>query len=260
MTKELESILLLGESDVGKTHFGAQLLRRLNVSAGQLRMSGAAASIEPFEAALEKLSQGFAADHTPHAVYADSVWPVQSLSGQAANLVWPDYGGEQISKDIVANKRLNDNWRRRTIDSTAWLMMIRPAHAIIADDVLTRSISKSPAEQDAVASLSAQSRFIELLQMLLFIRSASTNHRKNDVPIAIVLSCFDELQVEGSPSEYFAAHLPLVNQFVRSRWPDDILMIFGLSALGRPLSPKTSDSEFASKGPEHFGYVVLPDG
>ena len=34
----------------------------------------------------------------------------------------------------------------------------------------------------------------------------------------------------------------------------------GLSALGRALSMEEADEEFAIRGPEDFGYVVLPDG
>lgn len=41
------SILLIGESDVGKTHYGAQLLKRLMKRDGQLRMNGAATNLEP---------------------------------------------------------------------------------------------------------------------------------------------------------------------------------------------------------------------
>ena len=65
MNNPVKSLLLLGESDVGKTHYGAQLLRRLNLNVGALKMSGAPSSIEPFVAALEKLSLGLAAIHTP---------------------------------------------------------------------------------------------------------------------------------------------------------------------------------------------------
>ena len=41
MVENPKSILLVGESDVGKTHYGAQLLRRLNASSGLLRMKDA---------------------------------------------------------------------------------------------------------------------------------------------------------------------------------------------------------------------------
>jgi hypothetical protein len=55
-----------------------------------------------------------------------------------------------------------------------------------------------------------------------------------------------------------AARLPLVSAFVQSNWRDPLIM--GLSALERPLSPTSGDPEYASKGPEHFGYVIAADG
>ena len=58
MNKKGNSILLIGESGVGKTHYGAQLLQRLMKGDGLLRMNGAATNLEPFEAALENLNEG----------------------------------------------------------------------------------------------------------------------------------------------------------------------------------------------------------
>ena len=76
MGASANSILLIGESGVGKTHYGAQLLKRLMKGDCQLRMNGAASNLEPFEAAMESLNEGMAADHTPTPTYVDSVWPI----------------------------------------------------------------------------------------------------------------------------------------------------------------------------------------
>jgi DNA replication protein DnaC len=76
MSGSSASILLLGESGVGKTHYGAQLLKRLMNGNGTLRMDGAAVNLEPFEAAMERLNEGMAADHTPTSTYVESVWPI----------------------------------------------------------------------------------------------------------------------------------------------------------------------------------------
>ena len=110
MTAPGSSILLIGESGVGKTHYGAQLLRRLMKGDDLLRMDGAATNVEPFEAALESLNDGRAAGHTATATYVDSVWPVADAQGRRAELVWPDYGGEQI-KTIIESRRVPAAWR-----------------------------------------------------------------------------------------------------------------------------------------------------
>jgi hypothetical protein len=46
--------------------------------------------------------------------------------------------------------------------------------------------------------------------------------------------------------------------FVRSNWITPV--VIGLSALERALSITDADQEYAIRGPEEFGYVVLPDG
>ena len=66
-------ILIIGEHDVGKTHYGGQLLKRLMDSGGQLRMDGAADNLEPFETVMDSLNEGRLADHTPTAIYKESV-------------------------------------------------------------------------------------------------------------------------------------------------------------------------------------------
>lgn len=253
------SILLIGESDVGKTHYGAQLLRRLNLDGCTLRMSGAPQSIEPFEAALEKISLGLAADHTPGRYYADSVWPIVDETGTEVDLVWPDYGGEQM-KNLLNSHRLPASWRKRATDCSGWLLMLRPTRVAIADDALTRSSALPSEGEDLPRSLSAQARLVELLQMLLFVRSASNNHACIPPPLVLLLSCFDEVDTGDTPREYLKNHLPLIDQFLKSNWPEDSRRVFGLSALGRALSPETRDEEFAEAGPASFGYVVLDDG
>ena len=79
MKKAPRSLLLLGESDVGKTHYGAQILRRLNVGRGALELVDGA-NLEPFKTALDKISQGLSAPHTPRAEYSESIWTLRRRS------------------------------------------------------------------------------------------------------------------------------------------------------------------------------------
>ena len=57
------SILLVGESNVGKTHYGAQFLKRLMVESCALKRNGAATNLEAFTTALSCLADGKATDH-----------------------------------------------------------------------------------------------------------------------------------------------------------------------------------------------------
>lgn len=259
MTVNVDSILLIGESDVGKTHYGAQLLKRLMKGDGQLRMDGAATNLEPFEAAMECLNQGKAADHTPNATYVDSVWPIADASGAKAALVWPDYGGEQI-ETMSSNRRIPSAWRARVLSAPAWVLLVRLQQIRSSDDFFSRPLYdlKGAAGDNREVQISDQARLIELLQMLVYVAGAISAEPLRSPRVCVLLSCWDELSTNDRPGAVLEQRLPMFANFVASTWAEP--MVFGLSGLGRPLSIHDRDAEFAARGPEQFGYVVLPDG
>jgi hypothetical protein len=250
---------LIGESGVGKTHYGAQLLKRLLKGDGELRMHGAATNLEPFEAALESLNEGVTAGHTATSTYVDSVWPIMDTKGRRAELVWPDYGGEQI-KAMSTTRRFPAAWRARVISSPAWLFVVRLHQTRVGDDLFSKPLKelKSAAGEPREAHMSDQARLIELLQMLVYVRGAIRPEPLRNPRLCVLLSCWDELGAEEPPPEVLQKRLPLVADFIRSTWAEP--SVFGLSALGRRLKARGPDVEYASQGPEQFGYIVLPDG
>ncbi len=259
----VQSMLLIGESGVGKTHYGAQLLKRLMNTNGRFRMNGAATNLEPFETALECLNDGRAAEHTPTSTYVDSEWPIVSDEGTLFNLVWPDYGGEQV-KNMLANRRVPAAWKRRVIGAPAWLFMLRLHQLRVSDDLLSRplaTLANKVGEQSSTEhpiQPSDQARMVELLQMLLFLRGQGVNEAHENLRVCLLLSCWDELSHDAEPATVLRRQLPMLSDFVSSNWKSPIIM--GLSALGRPLDKKLRDEEYVARGPERFGYVVLPDG
>jgi hypothetical protein len=259
----VESILLIGESGVGKTHYGAQLLKRLMNSNGRFRMNGAATNLDPFEATMECLNDGRAAEHTPTSTYVDSEWPIMSDRGEAFSLVWPDYGGEQI-KNMLNTRRLPAPWMGRVTAAPAWLLIVRLQQLRANDDFLSRplaSLANQPARESLAEDqiqLSDQARMIELLQMLLFLRREGVSEAEGIPRFCMVLSCWDELGQNAEPATVLRQQLPMLADFVSSNWK--IPIVVGLSALGRSLDKKVRDEEFVARGSEQFGYVVLPNG
>ncbi|MFC9202709.1 hypothetical protein ACFT79_16515 [[Kitasatospora] papulosa] len=254
-----DSILLLGESGVGKTHYGAQLLRRLIKGDCRLRMDGQATNLESFEAALESLSEGKAADHTATSTYVDSVWPVSHENGTSGQLIWPEYGGEQI-RSMIDSRRVSSAWRNRVQNTNGWMLMIRLQQTQLGDDILSRPLSdlgKANLE-NPVHQISDQARLIELLQMLIHIKNMSYPGQSGKPQLAVLLTCWDELGFDGTPSDALRDRLPMFWAYLSSNWRSPCIM--GLSALGRPLNPHTSDNDYSSRGPEYFGFVVTPDG
>jgi hypothetical protein len=254
------SILIIGESGVGKTHYGAQLLMRLQHNSGQLSMDGAASNLEPFSEAMDRLNEGRAANHTPVTTYVESVWPVKDSSGCRGELVWPDYGGEQIFK-ITTSRNIPSEWLHRVTGSSSWIFMIRHSLYRLPDDILSKpSETEHTTNNDSIekAELSDQSRLVELLQILLYLRKGSGSYSGANPKVCFLLSCWDELNTDLSPSELLIKQLPMLSDFIHSHWEKPLIM--GLSALGQSLDMEDENDEYISSGPEKFGYVVHPDG
>ena len=264
-------IIVLGESDVGKTHYGGQLLKRLMNSSGQLRMDGAATNLEPFQTVMDSLDEGRLADHTATTTYDESVWPIIDDEDKRAQLVWPDYGGEQV-RNIIENRRIPSEWIVRITQSPAWLLLIRPQKIRVDNDIFSRPLASlkanSPRNQEPVRKgatsgtsepgLSDQARLIELLQMLIQTRLTRETDQDRLPQLLIMLTCWDEMEKEINPVDFLRLLLPMFHDFVLSIWKDSL--VFGLSALGRQLDKTRADNDYVTHGSENFGYVVLENG
>ena len=251
-----KSILLIGESGVGKTHYGGQLLKRLMQEDGRIRMDGAATNLETFEAVIACLDAGRSADHTAMAIYHESRWPIVDDEGRKAHLIWPDYGGEQI-KNIIDERQLPHVWLDRIARCTAWLFLIRLQKTRMDDDIFSRPLTslKESGREPRKAPLSDQARLIELLQMLVYVRSTVDGHMSQLPRLVVLLTCWDEMENPGTPFDELHQRLPMVCDFVASNWTD--YSVLGLSALGRDLDKQKADKDYVNQGSETFGYVVL---
>ena len=254
------SILLIGESNVGKTHYGAQFLKRLMVESCALKRNGAATNLEAFTTALSSLADGKATDHTPASTYVESVWPIRDDAGRHAELVWPDYGGEQV-RNLVTQRRIPAAWRERVLHAADWVVLLRLHSLRAEDDLFSRHLQSFTAAETKEATEyepSDQSRTIELLQMLLYLAQKNIDRRLKKPRLTVLLSCWDELQTSELPEKLLASTLPMLWSFIRSNWTSPTVM--GLSALEKALSKTESDQDYAIRGPEEFGFVILPDG
>lgn len=260
------SLLIIGGPDAGKTHYGGQLLGRLNRGEGRIRMRGAPANIAPFEEVLRCLGQGVRASHTASGVYYETVFPIELANGDMADLVFPDYAGEQI-KAVMEQRHITKAWRSRLVESAAWILFIRPERIHAPEDILTRPRGEAvELESDIPANFrwSDQAYYVELLQLLLYAKGAGTTMRVTSPTITVILSCWDELgAVEGGvkrPAELLSERMPLFAEYVDANWESGRITVLGLSSLGKALKEEEPDEGYLDNGPESFGYVVLPDG
>ena len=259
------NVLVLGGSGVGKTHYAGQLLGRLrNDRKGKLSLvPGGVDDYSKLEEVLSCLENGRAAGHTSTETWTGTKCKMQTEKGEEILLEWPEYAGERLLS-IIERRLISDNWRQSINAAKGWLLLLRPSMLKQPEDLLVRPVGESipTGSQDPTDiqnSLWAdQARYVELLQMLLFASGRSTFSKASAPRLAIVLSCWDELDTNRIPEEELSMRMPLLNAFVGSNWQPQSWSVWGLSSLGKALSQDNSDDEFVMQGPEKFGYVVLP--
>ena len=259
-------LVLLGGPNSGKTHFGGQLYGRVQRRPGALRIrrdQGPPPDLTPFEEVLHCLENGRAASHTSIQTWAEVALPLVSESGRALDLRWPDYGGEQLNL-VFQERAVPEPWRGRLVSAEGWVLLIRIGSEVTyrdALDDLVRRAGERMREGVRAVTWDANARWVELLQLLLHAAELGTVQRLGRPRLAVLLSCYDELDAgERPPSEVLAERLPLVSSFVTSNWEPESRTVWGLSALGRLLEPNSSDEAFIDQGPEFQGWVVPPDG
>jgi hypothetical protein len=261
MSEKTLQIAVFGESNVGKSHYGAQLIGRLNAETGSMRMRGAAPDLGAFDDVVQSLSGGVPGAHTAAGTYTETLLPVLTDGNVAIDLNWPDYAGEQVSQ-LLEERCIPESWQERVETADGWILMVRPKRAPLAEDIFSRPLSdlQSSRPDGGVIERSPQARLVELLQMLLYTTHARTG--KAQPALAVLLSCWDELKVpEGTtPELILRQNLPLLAAFVRNNWDERRRLVLGLSATGVALSKDSPNKDFIYKGAEQMGWVVTTDG
>ncbi len=254
-------IALFGESDNGKSHYGAQLLERIEAERCGIKLRVAATDVSAFDEVRRRLGAGLLAEHTPSGVYQDVMLPIVDLAGRAVDLTWPDYAGEQV-RQLIDSRAMSQEWLDRTQAADGWILIVRPKLAQEDDDIFSKPLghpARAPDGKQKKVRRSIQSRLVELFQMLLHARGL--HDRGSPPPLVVLLSCWDELKLtDGTrPSELLNEKMPLLASYVRSIWGTHS-SIFGLSALGVELDVKEVNEDFIDRGAENSGFIVEVDG
>lgn len=114
-----KNILVIGMSKTGKTHFGGQLYGRLKTSENKYRLQETPNDLSLFQDILDNLNQGLEGKHTDSKLHETIVLPIISDTGDEIDLIYPDYGGEQL-RGMIELRKINNIWEQQIADSTHW--------------------------------------------------------------------------------------------------------------------------------------------
>ena len=261
------NVLIIGGPNAGKTHFGAQLYGRLNsrLFAYKIAPHNRPADLTIFQDALDKLYEGKRAGHTEASANRSIELKIDDEGGNRVVFAFPDYAGEQV-KSIVENRRVSEIWRQYIEASNSWMLFIRLDEVQPIEDIINRGIP-SPEEiqkrnqKAPPIKISDAAHFVELLQMLLYIKGVPILNKVDKPNLTILLSCWDLLNQRENilPSEILKQRLPLLYHFVKNTWLDNSLSIIGLSSTEKTLSDEP-DEEYIERTPIDFGYIVTSEG
>lgn len=267
----MSEVLLLGVSDSGKSVYGAQLLGRFenpDVSTA-LRLRDTPESFKALQAAQEALQGGRYPVRTPYDTQETISLPLVDGSGRVVDLMWPEFAGEAFREEVVDARHLSKAWVQRTSSAGGALLMIRPSLEGDAPGVgatnggVTDRTPGTDTQQSAATALAPDARYVEVLQLLLLARGWNRQVRAR-WPLAVVLSCWDEIDADGrlSPAEVLIDRYPLLHMFLRGAWSADDVEVFGLSATERRLQFGVDgyDERFVDADPSRQGYVVTRSG
>ena len=264
MEKHKNNILIIGGPNSGKTHFGGQLYLRFRSDECNFKISTPPEDLTVFREVVDCLANGRSAERSNVDLHQNLSLEVCDAENNKISLSFPDYGGEQVRK-IVNNRMISELWKSKILTSNNWMFFIRLDEVTEIEDIVNRSLPETVDtnnKADSVLKISDNAFFVELLQMLLFIKQVSIKQSITTPKLMVVLSCWDTLKLdEGKiPAVLLKEKLPLFYEFINNIWDEKKLNIVGLSSTGKTLNNKESDDDYLNNSPENFGYVILPNG
>lgn len=263
-----KNILIIGMSKTGKTHFGGQLYGRLKTGQNEYSLQETPNNLNLFQDILDNLNQGLEGKHTDSKLHETIVLPVLSKSGNKIDLIYPDYGGEQL-RGMIEQRKISEVWQKQILDSSHWFLFIRLDLIENISDVTTKFYRQIEEEKDVKSKQTnitdipvvSAAFYVELLQTFLYAKSLNAQS-KDKPPLTILLSCWDKLKQRKNtvPANVLEDKMPLLHYFIINNWNDQNLSVVGLSSLSKDLNAKKPDLDFAMDGPENFGYFVNETG
>lgn len=218
-------------------------------------------NIKAITDAEKRLAAGEEPRTTPASENVELILPV-NVDGRIIDLICPDYGGEQVNT-LTQLMEVDKNWEKLVNRSDRWILFIRPDRIIHEYDLSISCYEKIETTKSPTFTppgLSDQSKFIELLQILLYTKNKGVKHPVFVPRLFIVLTCWDELKTEKKPIQILQEKLPMFLHFLETIWAKEALEVFGLSAQEFPLNTPEARDRYQDELPENFGYMIDREG
>ncbi len=97
-----------------------------------------------------------------------------NVNGERIDLICPDYGGEQVN-NLTDLMEFDSNWGKMINGSNHWILFIRPQEITTNYDLSVSSYEKIEiikSKQFISPKMSMQSKLIELIQSLMYVKNA----------------------------------------------------------------------------------------
>ena len=258
-----KQILLIGKPDSSKTVYLTQLYSRLQKNRSKLKLYKQVANLSAISNSRESLANGEDPQPTPLENHVPFELPIR-VNEEDIDLVCPEYGGEQVNT-IIDTRHLKKEWIDAIKSSDNWVLFIRLNSIDRPKDITDVTVTEAHVERDdegenALYSMSEQTSFIELLQILLDIKQYNYHTLNQTIRLTIVLTCWDEMGTKGIPRDLLAEKLPLLTNFIETNWSVDAVKFVGLSALGFSLKDPLNQEKYQVDGPEKYGFFVRSNG
>ncbi len=257
-----KTILLIGKPHSGKTTFIGQLYARVEANNSSMKLYKPIENLTPIIEATLALSKGDEVMTTPTEKSTIITLPLQ-YGEEMIDLDCPDYGGEQVNL-ILENREVDSIWLNSIKQSENWILFIKPSDLTTFYDLSNKTIKPDVLENgngnSEEYSISDQSFFIELLQILLHSKGNDSHFRNSTTKLTIVLTCWDEFVTEATPKEELKKCLPLLLNFIETNWIESKVNILGLSSQGGSLKENELKKKYQEFGSENFGFIINEDG
>ena len=256
-----KSILIIGKPQSTKTRFLTQFTIRAEKGESSVKLIDHPDDLSSISEDRKRAYMGQKATRTTAGTRSKIELKVQ-IGGQEVDLTYPDSDGEQVN-EIIKNRQVSSGWKDDVENSNYWVLFIRPNDLDTPFNTSMKStdIKRNQGEVQEANTLMDRNFFIELIQILLFLKGIGHKKKVSTPRLVVALTCWDELKAKKGelPEDILKKVLPLFAQFIASIWDQNAISIYGLSPQGKELSDK-SDDDFTDSLPENNGYIILPDG